>query len=80
MVDYHTYSQIHALHREHGLKINQIATELGLHPETVATWLQRQSFEPRKAAPRPSKLDPFKPQILRMLERHRYTATQILHR
>ena len=80
MIDYHTYSQIHALHREHGLKINQIATELGLHPETVATWLQRQSFEPRKAAPRPSKLDPFKPQILRMLERHRYTATQILHR
>ena len=80
MIDYHAYCQIHALHRKGGLKIKQIATELGLHAETVSTWLRRPSYEQRKAAPRPSKLDPFKPQILRMLERHRYTAAQILDR
>ena len=80
MIDYHVYCQIHALHRKGGLKIKQIATELGLHAETVSTWLRRPSYEQRKAAPRPSKLDPFKPQILRMLERHRYTAAQILDR
>ena len=80
MIDYHVYCQIHALHRNGGLKIKQIATELGLHAETVSTWLRRPSYEQRKAAPRPSKLDPFKPQILRMLERHRYTAAQILDR
>ena len=80
MIDYHTYCQIHTLHRERGLKNKQIAAELGLHPETVAKWLRRPSYEQRKAAPRPSKLDQFKPQILRMLERHRYTAAQILTR
>ena len=80
MIDYHTYCQIHALHRDGGLKIKQIAAELGLHPETVSKWLQRPSYEQRQPAPRPSKLDPFKPQILRMLERHRYSAVQILDR
>ena len=78
MIDYPTYCQIHALHRERGLKSRQIAAELGLHPETVSKWLRRPSYEQRKAAPRPSKLDAFKPQIVRMLERHPYTAAQIL--
>jgi transposase len=80
MIDYPTYCRIHALHQERGLKAKQIATELDLHPETVSKWLARPSYEQRKPAPRPSKLDAFKPQILRMLERHRYTAAQILTR
>ena len=80
MIDYPTYCQIHALQREKGLKVKQIAAELGLHPETVSKWLRRPSYEQRKATPRPSKLDSFKPQILRMLERHRYSAAQILDR
>ncbi len=80
MIDYHTYSQIHALHRQQGLNVAQIANELGLHPETVSNWLRRPTYEQRKAAPRPSKLDAFKPGIVRMLERHPYTAAQVLAR
>ncbi|MEM7391226.1 MAG: IS21 family transposase [Verrucomicrobiota bacterium] len=80
MIDYQTYVQIHALHREGKLNAAQIARELGLHSETVSKWLKRPSYEQRKATPRSSKLDPFKPLIVRMLERHRYTATQILNR
>ena len=37
-------------------------------------------YQPRKATTRKSKLDPFKNDILRMLEKHPYTATQIVQR
>lgn len=80
MIDYMTYCHIHALHRDRGLKIHQIAAELHLHPETVSTWLRRPAYEPRKPAARPSKLDVFKPRIVQMLERHPYSAAQILTR
>jgi transposase len=80
VIDYTTYSQIHALHREQGLGVGQIANELDLHPETVSKWLRRPSYEQRKVTPRPSKLDAFKPQIVRILERHPYTAAQVLQR
>lgn len=80
MIDYSTYCLIHALAREHGLSAAQIAAEVGLHLDTVSKWLAEPKYRSRKSAPRPSKLDPFKPQILRMLERHPYSAAQLLSR
>ena len=80
MIDYATYCRIHALHQQQGLKHWQIARELGLHPQTVSKWLSRSAYAQRKPAPRPSKLDPFKARIVRMLERHPYSAAQILTR
>lgn len=39
-----------------------------------------EKFQPRKAAPRPSKLDPYKKQIVRWMESLPYTAAQVFLR
>ena len=81
MIDYQTYLQIHHLHQHEKLNQAQIANKLGLDPSTISKWLSRPRFEPRKpTTPRPSKLDPFKPQIHRWLEAHAFSGTQILQR
>jgi transposase len=78
MIDYATWARIHTLHKEQGLRPGQIARELGLHRKTVQHWLKRSSYHARKPARRKSKLDPYKGQIVRLLERHPYTAAQVL--
>lgn len=78
MIDYPTYCQIHLLHQQKGLKVSQIAQELKLDPKTVAKWIEQSQFQPRPTPKRPSKLDPFKGQIVALLERHPYSAQQIL--
>lgn len=80
MISYETYCKIKDLHEREGLRIAQIARALGLHPATVATWLQRLHYEPRKSAPRASLLDPYKGHIVRWLDTHPYSGAQILHR
>lgn len=78
MIDYQTFCQIHLLHDQKGLKVSQIAEELKLDPETVSKWIGQARYQPRQASKRDSKLDPFKGQIVAMLERYPYTAQQIL--
>jgi len=78
MIDYSTYCQIHLLHEQKGLKASQIAQDLSLNPKTVEKWIAQASFQPRKSSKRSSKLDSFKGQIVAMLERHPYSAQQIL--
>jgi len=78
VIDYETFCQIRRLHDQQGLKVSQIAEELDLDPKTVDKWVEQTRYQPRHAAKRPSKLDPFKGQIVAMLERHPYTAQQIL--
>jgi transposase len=80
MIDYALYCQIQDYQQNRRLSVPQIARELGLDERTVAKWLAVKRFRPRQGAPRASKLDPFKPQIVRWLEAHPYTATQILAR
>ena len=80
MIDYETFAKIHDCHDRQGLTIVQTARVLGLHPQTVATWLARSRFEPRRSRPRGSILDPFKPRITRLLETHPYSAQQIFQR
>jgi transposase len=80
VIDYATYCHIHALHRDRGLRATQIAQELNLHPDTVARWLREPTFKPRTSTRRPSKLDPYKGHIVRWLERHPYSAAQLLDR
>ena len=53
---------------------------LDLDPKTVTYWLGQERFRPRKSTPRPSKLDPFKPQIRQMLETYPYSAAQVWQR
>jgi transposase len=80
MITYHQFCQIHDLHGQRGLTPSQIARELTLDPRTVAYWLAQKHFHPRKSSSRASKLDPFKGELVRMLERHPYRAVQVFQR
>ena len=74
MIDYELFCKIKHLKEHEGLTAPQIAQELALDPRTVAKWLVHAQFCRRKPAPRPSKLDPFKKDIRRMLENHPYSV------
>ncbi len=80
MIDYELFSKIKYLKEHKGLTVSQIAAELSLDSRTVRKWFGQKQFRPRKATVRPSKLDPFKNDIVRMLEAHPYTAVQIFQR
>jgi transposase len=80
MIDYELFARIKNYHEQKGLNAAQIARELSLDPRTVARWLAQKGFQQRKSRPRASKLDPYKNSIVRMLEAHPYTATQVFQR
>jgi transposase len=80
MIDYACFCQIKHLQAHQGLKAAQIAKALALDPRTVAYWLAQEHFRPRQSSTRHSKLDPFKPEIVRMLERYPYSAAQVFQR
>ena len=80
MIDYETFCKIHDHHDRQGLTIAQTARALGLHPETVAKWVKRTRYEARACAPRASRLDLFKDQVVRLLESHPYSTQQIFQR
>ena len=80
MIDYETFCKIRDCRDRQGLTIAQTARTLGLDPRTVAKWLARSRFEPRRSRPRASVLDTFKPRVTRLLDTHPYTAQQIFQR
>jgi transposase len=80
MIDYELYCQIRDRHDQDHLTIAQIARELHLSARTVGRWLAEDRFRQRRTPPRPSKLDSFKGQIVRWLQTHPYTATQVYRR
>ena len=79
MIDYETFCQIQADHRQ-GLTAAQIAAARGLHRHTVTHWLAQGAYRRRRSRPRPSKLDPFKADILRWLQTHPLSAVQVFQR
>ena len=80
MIDYATYQRIQHLHRVEQLTVTQIAHAIALDARTVRRWLDEPRFRPRVPCARPSKLDPYKAYIRRLLEHHPYSAAQILNR
>jgi transposase len=80
MIDYHRFCQIKHLHEQQGLNASQIAKAVALDRRTVASWLTQAHFRPRKPRPSVSTLDPFKPDIVRLLERYPYSAAQVFQR
>lgn len=77
MIDYELYCKIKDYHDNRRLSVPQIARELNIDERTVSRWLNADKFRQREIAPRPSKLDAYKSQIVRWLESHPYTATQV---
>ena len=80
MIDYETFARIKHLHEMKGLNAAQIARELCLDERTVRGRLEAKQFLPRKSVQRPSKLDPFKDTVVKMVESFPYSASQILQR
>lgn len=80
MIDYETYLRIHHLHHTEKLSRAQIAAALGITPDTVSKWLRRPRYQARQTTRRTSKLDIFKPQILRWTGQYAFTGEQILQR
>ena len=78
MISYAVFCQLRELADQKHLSPAQIAEELNMDPRTVAFWVSRSTYQPRQSSKRPSKLDPFKGQIVALLERHRYSAQQLL--
>lgn len=77
MISYPTFSPIRQMFDEKKFSAAQIAAELQLNLKTAEKWVQQTQYHQRRAARRSSKLDPFKGQIVAMLERHAYTAQQV---
>jgi transposase len=80
MIDYETYMKIKSYHEKDGLNCSQVAAIMGLSYKTVNKWLNEKRYRMRKPSERSSKLDPFKNQILQMLEKYPYSAAQLLLR
>ena len=80
MINYQTDCQIRHLFTEKQLGLRQIARELKLGLNTVRKWARRESFKRSPLPQRPSKLDPVKGEIIRLLEQHDYSAQQIFQR
>ena len=68
MIDYATWQRIGHLHRVEKLTVAQIARAVSLDARTVRRWLDEPQFRARVSAARPSKLDPYKSYIVRLLE------------
>jgi len=80
MIDYETYAKIKNYNEKEGLNRNQIKELTGLSYKTISMWLAEKSYRQRKKTDRSSKIDPFKKQILQLLEKYPYTAAQIFLR
>ena len=77
MIDYETYCKIKDCHDRQRLTIAQTARALGLTAQTVAKWVKCDQYRQQTRSPRRSRLDPFKAQVVRLLESHPYSAQQI---
>ena len=80
MIDYETYCKIKDYHDRQRLTIAQTARALGLAAQTVAKWVRCDQYRQQTRSRRRSRLDPFKAQVVRLLETHPYSAQQIFQR
>ncbi|MCK7582024.1 MAG: hypothetical protein MZV65_44735 [Chromatiales bacterium] len=54
VIDYEMYCKIQDCHERQGLTIAQTARSLGVHEQTVATWLKRPQYQARHSPPAPA--------------------------
>jgi transposase len=70
MIDVEQYAKIRSLFFAEHWKVGTIATELGVHHDTVNAAIERERFAPPKLRVWPSLLDPYKVLIADTLERY----------
>ena len=80
MIDYQTFQQIRQMRDQEHLSAAQIAEALHLDERTVSKWIERPTYQLRARAKRPSKLDPFKGMVVRLLATFAFSAQQLLQR
>ena len=79
MISAEQYAQIRRLFFAEHWKVNTIASELGLHHDTVERAIEADRFVRAARQVRPSLLDPYKPFLDDVLDRHpRLRATRLL--
>jgi len=64
--------------KDRGVYLKDIAEELGVHPKTVSRALTREGAPQRKRKRRPSKLEPYKPTVDRLLSEGVWNAVVIM--
>ncbi|KAF0139412.1 MAG: integrase catalytic subunit [Rhodospirillaceae bacterium] len=74
------FCRLRVYHDHDHLSVGQIAHLLHLNKKTVAKWVKRDRFARRARAKRPSKLDAYKPQVVRLIGEQGLTAVQVLQR
>jgi transposase len=77
MISLDTFLQIRRQFHNQGRKINQISQDLGLDRKTIAKWASQPEYSPGKPRHRRSKLDSFKPTILKLLHEQGLSAKRI---
>jgi transposase len=80
VINYETFQQIRQCCERDGLSIGQTAHLLSLDERTVAKWSAAKAYQPRKTRRRPSKLDGYRAQIVRLLHQYPYSSQQIFQR
>jgi transposase len=82
MIDYQTYCQIRQMRDQEKMGVGQIARALKIQRSTVRKWAGRPRYEQRKPPQRPKggKLEAFKGTVVRLLNTHPYTVSQLLVR
>lgn len=80
MISYEQFCRLRQLHERERLNVAQIAAAMQLDERTIAYWIAQPAYRPRHSPPRPSKLDAFKGTVVRLLQQHPFSATQILQR
>lgn len=76
MVDYECYCQIKK-EQQLGLTASQIAQKLQMDSRTVKKWLSVSHYRQRQTITESKLLDPYKDDIVALLERYPYSATQV---
>ena len=78
MIDVATFYRIKELAEREGLRPAQIAEATGLSVPTVKKWLAAENYGKTNRTGRARIIEPHKPLIRRLLERHDYTGVQVL--
>lgn len=79
MVSVEQWAEIRRLHFVEGVSIRELHRRLGFHRETIRRALRSKGPPVRRTPPRPSRLDPYREEILRLLrEDPRLPGTRVL--